>query len=297
MIHLLHGTVEYWAKGAQTCRNYVSTANLEEHLSKRTSKYGDWSPDCPDGDVLTVDDATRGGADACILARQFGHSVLLFVNPWQVITGEPYFFSVLDAAMDARTEHNMLYRGETLWLKNPYHLRRFRKRAKALLMTMPASQAVAAAYDLAEKLGAKSLELPPHILPLTPAELCGLRDMGVRIESHGWSHTDIQSFDDAALIEDITRTREWLRSEIAADALLYAIPFGVSDIPLDLAPMFPHGYFLASSLRPQGKIAGRSWNRYDLTEQLNGSIQPNDSSERRNVAGKKTLTARAPDIR
>ena len=73
--------------------------------------FAGWSADGTGGDVLTVDDATCAGADACLTARRLGHEVMFFVNPFQIASGQPYFFSLLDAIIDARTAASVTYPG------------------------------------------------------------------------------------------------------------------------------------------------------------------------------------------
>jgi hypothetical protein len=268
--YLLHGIVDEWAQGRQIYRNYVSRASLEAHLMGRASPYGAWNADDPDGDVLTIDDATRAGADACRLARRLGHEVIFFVNPFQVATGEPYYFSLLDAFLDARTVERATFTDEAFDLAAPGELRRFRKKARAILMARPASEAVAATREIAQLLGADGAELPAHAVPPSLDELCGLRDAGVRIESHGWSHVDIAALDDAAFIEHIVRARDWLRSELAVCSSLYAVPFGLCDIPPERRYLIEGAYFLADPSRPLGQLGPRCWNRRDLTDLLQG---------------------------
>ena len=52
------------------------------------------------GDALTIDDATVASAQAALLARQLGHAVTLFVNPWQVADGRAYAFAALHWLLD-----------------------------------------------------------------------------------------------------------------------------------------------------------------------------------------------------
>jgi peptidoglycan/xylan/chitin deacetylase (PgdA/CDA1 family) len=78
--------------------------------------------------------------------------------------------------------------------------------------------------------------------------LIALRDAGVRIENHGWSHVEISSLTDAAFAEHVITGREWLRREASVEARLYAVPFGATDVPVHLREWVPDGYFLASAL-------------------------------------------------
>jgi peptidoglycan/xylan/chitin deacetylase (PgdA/CDA1 family) len=87
---------------------------------------------------------------------------------------------------------------------------------------------------------------------------------GVRIENHGWSHVEISSLTDAAFAEHVVAGREWLQREASVDAHLYAVPFGVTDVPGHLREWVRGGYFLASDHFPRGRCGARCWNRRHL---------------------------------
>src|SRR5262245_55438790 len=103
-VYLIHGVVDHWSPGKSALRNYVPRAAFESYLAARESPFVGWSERKQTDDVLTVDDSTRAAAEACHLARKLGHQVIFFVNPLQIATGLPYFFSLFDSIVDNRTK-------------------------------------------------------------------------------------------------------------------------------------------------------------------------------------------------
>ena len=130
-IFLLHGIVDDYVQGASAYRNYLPRDAFETHLRGRRAPFAGWSADGAAGDVLTIDDATRAGADACLAARRLGHEVTFFVNLYQIASGEPYFFSLLDAIVDARTAASVVYQGVTYDLREAVGAHRFQRAARA----------------------------------------------------------------------------------------------------------------------------------------------------------------------
>lgn len=267
MIYLLHGIVDCWQEGVESHRNYAPRMALEAHLSKRAHPYRPWSFVETD-DVLTVDDATQGGVDACILARRLGHDVIFFVNPLQVATGLPYFFTALDAALDARTTRRVTTADRNYDLECASERRTFRRAVKADLMVMHPEDALAAVQQLSTALGTAQPEVAHHARPVSVQDLRSLYDLGVQIENHGWSHVEISALDDESFYDHVTRGREWLQRELGVRSTLYAPPFGLTDVTLSRQRWVGEAYLLADPRRPVGRIGPLGWNRGDLTEEL-----------------------------
>ena len=265
-LFFLHGVVDEWSAGAATHRNYVAREWFERHLRGRIAPYGEWKGKTAEGDFLSVDDATRAGAAACRVARELGHEVIFFVNPLQVATGTPYFFSVLDAALDTRTVSSVVEGEEIFDLVTPARVRRFRRAAKARLMTLPAEEALAAAHEIARRLGTEVAAVPPHCEPVTLDDLRQLRDCGVRVENHGWSHVEISALTDDEFARHVRSAQSWLCTELGVAATLYAVPFGLSDVTPERQRHVPDGYFLADGDRPPERLGPLCWNRHDLTD-------------------------------
>ena len=249
-------------------RNYVPRQAFETYLRQRDRPFVAWAGDRTAGDVLTVDDATQAAADACITARELGHEVTLFVNPFQIVSGHPYFFSLLDAAIDDRTATTVPYAGQTFALATAAGVQRFRNTVKTHVATLAPDDAVAAVTEVAQRLGVVDVRVPAHQAPLSLADLVALRDAGVAIENHGWSHVEIGALDDAAFVRHVSQGREWLRRTLSVEASLYAVPFGATRVPGHPEDHVGEAYVLCDARWPPRQIAGRCWNRQDLTPRL-----------------------------
>ena len=68
-------------------RNLLPAAALEAYLAGAAPFVTIAEALAGRGNALTIDDATRAGADAALMARAAGHEVTLFVNPGQVESG------------------------------------------------------------------------------------------------------------------------------------------------------------------------------------------------------------------
>jgi hypothetical protein len=177
-VFLLHGIVDEYVRGASAYRNYVPRDAFEDYLRSRRVPFAAWSADGAAGDVLTVDDATRAGAHACLCARRMGHEVMFLVNPYQIATGQPYSLSVLDAVIDARSVPSVVYRGVAYDLTNVAGVLGFRFAVMRLLTVKPAPDAYAEVMELAPLLGADRVQIGEPHRPISLAELIALRDAG-----------------------------------------------------------------------------------------------------------------------
>jgi hypothetical protein len=267
--YLIHGMVADWAPNLAACRLYVPTSALERHL--RTAKpYVGWRASDPDGDVLTVDDATVAAAEACILARRLGHEVTLFVNPYHVETGTPYFFNTLGCYLDVRTRNAVQVGNEHCDLTSIAGMKRFWMAARKMLMVLPPEDTVTVLADLARRLGSGNPPLPSFARPLRSKDLKHLAELGVRIENHGWSHQAVDTMGDAVFNEDLTKSRRWLRENLGITSQLYAVPFGCPNLSPGKRDQVGD-YLLADQNLPPGQLRAGGWNRISLTIALQGS--------------------------
>jgi hypothetical protein len=267
-VYLFHGCVDRWYPGQERFRNFIPESALRNHLADRPVKYGRWIGGNETQDVLTVDDSTRGAGRLCKVARQMGHEVTLFVNPQQIISGQPYFFSLLDAYLDARRVSTICYRGNRYDLGIYPQLQAFRKAAKAVLCALSEHKAYIHVSELKDDLHAMNSAIPDHAQLLTLADLIELRDMGVTVENHGWSHVEISSLSAAEFTEHVIRGRDWLVVELSVLSIDYAVPFGLSPVPKDKRHVVPGTVFLANSTLPKTELQRACWNRSDITRSL-----------------------------
>jgi len=179
------------------------------------------------GDALTIDDAIRGAADAALLARQRGHAVTLFVNPSQVESGAPYAFLVLNALLDGLTRRVCIFEDTAFRIGTHAKRQVLRRRIKARLCALTDEQArLDFVTGLAGQWGVTVPDMPPHFRTLSRDELVALRDAGVALENHGWSHSDHTSLSSAQSVREIRDGRVWLERELGVEAAYFAAPYG-----------------------------------------------------------------------
>lgn len=269
--YLLHGCVKGWRPKTQIFRNYVDESALESHFAEKQKRYGQWQTD-GSGDTLTVDDSTKAGAEACLLAKKYGHHVIFFINPHQIIANEPYFFSLFDYCLDSRGTESVTFNSTTYNLKVPSQMRQFRLAARAVLMLLDASDAVQNVRKFADLLHVESFECPKHALPLCREDMLELKRAGVQIESHGWAHQCIKSLDEDAQVQDLQKTANWLKEDLCIDSTLYAVPYGLELLSDSAVEQVRDSYFLVNDDLPMGLVGRKCWNRIDLTSSIRPAV-------------------------
>jgi hypothetical protein len=100
LVHTFHGVLAGWDGGRLVDRLYAPRGAFISSLEKSATKYIKVQNCGPHDTALTIDDSTMAGAEACLIARKFGHEVTLFLNPHQIISQAPYFFTILNLAID-----------------------------------------------------------------------------------------------------------------------------------------------------------------------------------------------------
>lgn len=179
------------------------------------------------GDALTIDDATVAAADAARLALAHGHAVSLFVNPGQVVSGEPYWFSLLHELMDRLEGPACEYEG----VRYPIATRRDRRALREPIRVRcrglrEEADRIAVIQELAVRWLGDAVELPPFLSTLGQGDLVALRDAGVDLQNHGWTHVDHEWLTADESRAEIEAGREWLMRELGVDAPCFAVPFG-----------------------------------------------------------------------
>ena len=96
-------------------------------------------------------------------------------EPGANISGQPYFFSLLDAYLDARRISAIWYRGNRYDLEIYSEHRAFRRAAKEVLCSLSEHEANMHVSELKDDLHAVSSAIPDHAQPLTLADLIDLR--------------------------------------------------------------------------------------------------------------------------
>jgi Polysaccharide deacetylase len=270
-VHAIHGVVAGYQRGLQIHRNYVSREAFLNHLRRRDAPYAAWDQADSGKEVLTVDDSTEAGAEACSLAVSAGHEVIFFVNPWQIISQQSYFFSYWDAILDARAVSEVVYSNIRYDLMDSDSLRAFRRAVREQVMGLPATSAVATIREFNALLGSDIYEAPPFARPVSGNRLLELHREGVRIESHGWAHVDLRSMNQESFATDLTLTAQWLLENLKVRPCLYAVPFGIPDLPPALQDLVPSDYMIVNRRWPPGRLGRKCINRIDVTGLINGT--------------------------
>lgn len=232
------------------------------------------------GIALTIDDGIRGAADAALLAREFGHAVTLFVNPGQVVSGEPYWFLVLNVLLDALDGTPRTLDGVSYPTASTADRQVLRRHIKTTVSGMPREpDRLEFVCALAREWQVASLDLPPHFATLDRKSLEQLRDAGVELQNHGWWHTDHGRLTGAESAREIREGRDWLAQELRVDAPCFAAPFGEA-LPAPEAAAACEVWLTVSEARPSGPGALGVFNREALNVTPQGGV-----SGRAGVAG------------
>ena len=255
-IYILHGSCAEWRHDLQSMRQYVPEETLRDYLKSRHNLFVD--PDSNvDGDVLTVDDSTRGAFETCMIARQLGHEITLFVNPSQIISGNDYWFSRFDALVDARQAEYCEFQGVTYDLRSREELRRFRFAVRPLLITASETAAHCILDDIECLLGASGAIVAEHARTITIGEFSALCEAGVRIGNHGWDHQCISALTAQEQRDDLTAAADWLRAASGQHVSDYAVPFGLERLKPEARSACPGTVYLVDpGLPPEAAGAG-----------------------------------------
>lgn len=271
-VHLLHGVVDQHSAHLRTHRLCVPKDSFVRHLRSgiryRRLENLLSGNETTGMSVLTIDDSTVAGAEACMIARELDQEVAFFVNPEPVITQIPYFFSLFDSIADRRTRGFVDYEERRIHLNSPSDVRQWWNLLRNRLMHLEPQCSLTKIKEIGIQLGCEDESIPPHLRPATESELQDLRDAGVQIENHGWSHRDISAMDYESFRDHVDRGRDWLRSALGVDADWYATPFGISQVRSEWQSLLVYPYFLADRDRDAGMQACGAINRRDISRSL-----------------------------
>jgi polysaccharide deacetylase len=266
-IFILHGSANDWDGARQAMRHYVPEQSLRAYLAERPEPFADPN-ERQDGDILTVDDSTRGGARTCLIARELKHEVTLFLNPSQIISGRDYWFSRFDALVDARRATAANFEGVTYNLQVRQELRDFRSAARQHLVVGTEDAAHRLLDDIEVLLDAEGTKVPDHARSIGPDDIVELRQAGVRLSSHGWDHQCISSLSPDQQLAQLVDTQDWLSETAGSRPNDYAVPFGIQRLDPRARAALPGIVYLVHPTLPS-EAAGEGYcYRRNLTQML-----------------------------
>ena len=269
-IYTLHGVAPNLDLRRFIYRNISDEKKLTAILGRRRAFVPLKEALAGNGDALTIDDATRASADAALLARQYGHHVTLFVNPGQVDPPRPYSFNLLAVLIDGVSTPSVEISGQRFPARTPADREAIRGRMKQQLRDI---ESEAERRSLVERLAAEwgniRLDLPDFLATITKQELKQLRDEGVDIQNHGWSHACHRRLSTAESQSEIDLGKQWLLENLGVTADIFAVPFG-DVLPSD-GVTCPCWLTLDHRL-PVGRLGETVWNRDTLHSQPDGGV-------------------------
>lgn len=265
VIYGCHGTVPAFDSQLFVHINLHDLDVFTHHVAQRHTPYIDLSAALRgEGDALTIDDATQAGAKMAAIARQHGHAVTLFVNPYNVEHGVPYFFNRLNILLDLNRKTSVEYCGSTYPLRTWQEIKRFRNAVKAILYTLAREDERQAHVSfVARLLDVDEPTLPEYLRSLSLSELQELVLSGVRLENHGWTHSHPSALDDTQYTKEIQQGKQWLMARCNSSSSCYAVPFGKAR-PRYRRPELYGRYLLLDGSQPIGRLEQDIVNRAEL---------------------------------
>jgi hypothetical protein len=174
------------------------------------------------GRALTIDDATVASARAAKLARDFGHSVTLFINPWNIVARQPYWSSRLNTLLDSVETPKFLLDGRVYDLTTFEGKSEFRAHVKILMRRHRNPEDNIALIDrIEEELGVKGHDIPYHDHCLDMEDVRELHGIGVDIQNHGWTHLDPLASNLAQFTDQFHKARSWFKDKLTIDTRFF----------------------------------------------------------------------------
>ena len=217
------------------------------------------------GRALTIDDATVASARAAKLARDFGHAVTLFINPWHVETRQPYWFSRLNTLLDSVKASKFLLDGRVFNLTTLDGKIEFRTHVKTLMRRHTNPEDNIALIDrIEEELDGGGNEIPHHDHCIGIEDVRELHGVGVDIQNHNWTHLDPLAGNLAQFADQFHKARSWLADRLAIDTRFFASPFGEFLPHIDFLQRYEVICLLLHNDLPPGDVEDHIVNRIAL---------------------------------
>ncbi|MGP8231675.1 MAG: polysaccharide deacetylase family protein [Methylovirgula sp.] len=182
----------------------------------------------------------------------------LFVNPWQVEDGRADVFAALHWLLDQAHKRKVAWRGKSWPLATFRQKDSLRAEIKRILRQHDDPQEnYALIEELRQALGVAHLDIPDYLQSLTVARLRALRDAGVDIQNHYWTHLDPAAHTPARFADEWLRAQDWLAENLGVASQFFASPFGDYFPPPDFLAEHKIVCLLLSHSHPGGTL--RPW--------------------------------------
>jgi len=227
------------------------------------------------GEALTMDDATNAAYRAAKLAREHGHAVTVFVNPYFVRFQRPYFFLELNWLLDRTSCSSIQFEGTTFPLNFLSERKAFRIQVKDRFCMLASIEEIESTIgDIGARLGVERDGLPGHLRTMTELELRMLVEAGVGIQNHGFSHTHPKALRWVQLMREITLAQEWIRDVCGQESRHFAVPFGDALPQWRLPKERGLNWFTLHDQVRHGALGPGIWNRLRVESLLEGLNEP-----------------------
>jgi|SRR5271170_5396744 len=262
-IFAIHGIARRTRPNTFVHRSYLSSRALQSHLKNRKDHYVSLEMALSgQGDALTIDDATNAGYDAAVLARKFGHDVTLFINPHNVINQSPYFLFVLDVTLDKTRRRELFWNGSCFPMNSYKEKLGLRNELKNFILKLTTeSERMEFVQRLAIDLDVPDFSMPEHLRVLCIEQILVLRDMGVSIANHGWTHGAVEAMEPSAVRDEIIKAKKWITQTCGAAPSSYAVPFGNAFPSFEISDDLCAFWLLLNSKIKPGFVAPKVFNR------------------------------------
>lgn len=265
MIYATHGVAPDANQHFFVYRNLLDEAQFIEWLRCRPHPFVPLEAALAGaGDALTIDDGTYAAASTAKHAAVLGHNVTVFINPKYSASEQQYFFALLNTALDGCQQPCVQWRNHLYDLRNANDKRELRARVKDEWRNISSDDGrTELMRECLSDLDQMNLETPAHLRTLGIQDLIDLRNAGVAIENHGWTHGEFATFTDEQVTYEIALGHDWIKDNLNVESSYFAVPFGETLPPLSVHQTWKT-WFLLSNRRPPGWISAGVYNREEI---------------------------------
>lgn len=262
-IYNIHNIVANYNQDILTHRNcldYNAFANYLKHRSIPFETLTD-AINKRDGEVMTIDDATNGAYDAAMLCAAYKKHATIFINPYNVENGKTYYMSYLTCYLEQLETEDFVFNEQHYKLTKRKNIKHLRKAIKAELCNIVDENERIDWLENVFNKKTSELEIPYHLKTMNLKQLSILhQNEYIKIEYHGWTHTNISSMSVPQILNELEMGRTWFRKNLSSEIQAFALPFGKRDLRIEDLPDFPN-ILLSDNESDEGFLKGNIINR------------------------------------